>query len=217
MRASQARAELEIAVGITSGDMVRRLYSPALAFHWFNRAAYEIALLTSCLDGKATLAVAAGEPLVRLPDLCADLTALVFDGAALTPSRQPLANQIDTTAGTPKRYYQRKPNGIVLDPIPSADGTLTAAYTRRPVPVSQDSDEIDLPEELSTLVVLYAIWRYYLAYQPEMSPNARQEYREALGIYRRAEMPESGGLRSTPRDDFFGEYDNQPILRVIPV
>lgn len=140
---------------------------------------------------QADLVTVAGDPLVDLPDDCAEILAIVGAGEPLTPLTR--AQGIAGDLG----YVQESPSRLRLIPTPTVTTTAgpTLYYAVRPDPMVGDTDEpSEVPAEFHDLLVEMAVSETALA---EEEPGLSQAADLAAANLRRG-LARQVGRRGGP-------------------
>lgn len=148
----------EAKVQITDADIVR----------WINDAMLDIAMNNNLFRVTSNTTIAGGQYTLTLPQNLFTLHTIKFNGLSLRMLSQQEADSYiinnddssQTPTGVPTHYWQWG-NTMHLYPYPSANGTVTVYYTRKPNDVSGLLDIPEVPIQYHPRIVEYCMTQAY--------------------------------------------------------
>jgi hypothetical protein len=135
--------------------------------NWINQGMYEVSLMVCDdllweLQTSGTQAIAVGDTTYTIPTDMVRITS-AYNGSyeyTICSPTEALAFRLDddfTGGDTTRPYLWIDANQINIYPTPTATGTLTVFYIKRPATLSSTSAECSLNKMLHHLIVYYAV------------------------------------------------------------
>ena len=156
--------EIKRRVSSALGDNAKLVFTDAALLDMINDAQMDLARKTACLGGVLFEDVNAGTESFDLPPLCIETKRVTYQGTKLNRTTWQELDMMDpgrdNTTGVPTHYFIDGTD-VHLYPIPSAFAAAALAiyYVAAPVPLTADTDILQIPIAFHEDIVVRCIAR----------------------------------------------------------